>query len=281
MRIEYKASSDRRKMVQLAIYRRCKVCIVFYLVNLAFFSLVIWALNENMRYITSFSIILSILCAFSIILIVAGCVVYGRTFKHGTMAWMAFIVYTILICCYVYPLVFTCNYMDWIEYIYMYALIPMLILTVYYVMHANRFVVKNFSKLYFNIHNKIFFNQQKYEESGEDSPYIHWNICMALMAITVLIGLYSKSFYYNHGFALGVGLCSLGFAFVFYPFFVGAAYMLFVVHPRVEKKFNQPLLSDQWGLIEQNPDLAEKFWGPNPVKRPIQYEEVFPKKQKN
>ena len=277
MRAEYKESPDRNKMVQLAIMRRCKVCIGFYLVNLSIFSLSVWTSSKNVDDIISFAIVSSTLYLFSIALIIIGCVLYGRTFKHGTMTWTAFIVYIILICCYVYPLVFICNYIHWIEDIYIYVPIPMLILTVYYLMHAKRFVVKNFSSLYFNVHTNVFFNQQKYEESGENTSYFHYQICMAIAAVAVVIGLYSKSFHWSAGFGLAGGLCSLIFAFMFYPFFVGAAYMLFVVHPRVERKFGQILLSDQWGLIEQNPDLAEKFWGPNPVKRPIQYEEVFPK----
>ena len=145
-------------------------------------------------------------------------------------------------------------------------------------MNAKRFTIKNFSKLYFIVQNTIFFDQQEYVESWGKVPYIHYLICMSLLAVAAVIGLYSKSFHSSAGFAFGGALCSLCIAFVYYPNFIYAAYMLLIVHPRVEKKFNQPLLSDQWGLLEQNPDLAEKFWGPNPVKRPIQYEEIFPKK---
>jgi len=153
-----------------------------------------------------------------------------------------------------------------------------LLATFFYYLNAKRVIVKEFSSLYFSINNKIFFDQQKYEKVKNNVPHIHYKICFGIQAIAVVIGLYSKSFYWDNGFALVMGLVSLCLAFLLYPFFIYAAYMLFVIHPKIEKRFNQPLLSDQWGLIEQNPDLAEKFWGPNPVKRPIRYEEVFPEK---
>jgi hypothetical protein len=90
------------------------------------------------------------------------------------------------------------------------------------------------------------------------------------------LGLYAHSFHKLAGFGLAAGILSFCLAFLPYPNFFYAVYMLFFVHPKVEKTFNQPLLSDRWGLFEQNPDLAEQFFGPDPVKRPIQYEEVFP-----
>jgi hypothetical protein len=55
--------------------------------------------------------------------------------------------------------------------------------------------------------------------------------------------------------------------------------MLLFVHPRVAEIFNQPVLSDPWGFFELDAALAEKYFGPNPVKRPIRYEEVFPQKE--
>jgi hypothetical protein len=55
--------------------------------------------------------------------------------------------------------------------------------------------------------------------------------------------------------------------------------MLLFVHPRVAEIFNQPVLSDPWGFFELDAALAEEYFGPNPVKRPIRYEEVFPQKE--
>jgi hypothetical protein len=173
--------------------------------------------------------------------------------------------------------------------IYIYAPIFALVITVFYAMKSKLVLKNEFSSLYCMINNKIFFYQQGNEGVLDKKkskviknfvPYIHWQICMTLGAVAASIGMYAKSSHWGGGSGLAVGLCSLCFAFIGYPFLVQVAYGALVIIPRVEKKFNQPVLFDQWGLIEQNPDLAEKFWGPNPVKRPIQYEEVFPKKQK-
>jgi len=194
------------------------------------------------------------------------------------MALPTFLGATILICIYMYPFVLSYHIFYANNYIYIYTAIGALIATVYSLLNAKRVIANEFSGLYFSINNKIFFDQQRYIKVQQKVPFFHYQICFVIMGIMVFIGLYSKSFYWDNGFALGMGLVSLCLPFVLYPNFIYAVYMLFVIHPKVEKKFNSPLLSDQWGLIEGNPALAEKFWGPNPVKQPIRYEEVFPAK---
>ena len=123
MRSEYKEPPDRN--MRAAIHRRCKACIYVYLGNLAFFSLVIWALNERAHYIVSFGIVSSILYVSAVILTIIGCTVYDKTFKHRLMTIPTILAAAISLCLYSYPFIFVCNYLNWNEY--MYCLIPMII----------------------------------------------------------------------------------------------------------------------------------------------------------
>ena len=150
----------------------------------------------------------------------------------------------------------------------------------YYTLCVKHAIRENLSKLYFNINNKLFFDQQNYILFCLNRiPLIHYVICMGISAVAGAFMIDARSFHSRGSSTAGLGIVSLGLAFVAYPIFIYGVYMLFAVHPKVEKKFNQPVLSDRWRLIAQRPDLAEKLWGPDPVKRPIQYEEVFPQRK--
>jgi hypothetical protein len=294
---EYKVSSGIKKMLKILIYKNFVLCISLWLVNVAIFSIVAWLSSwessNNAHDIVPWIITSLSLCISSFVLLAIGCVVYAKTFRNKAIAIPIIIIPSILIYIYIYPFIYVCNYMSWNIYMYICAPVCTLAITIYYAMKSKRIIEYEFSSLYCIINNKLFVLQQENEEMLDKQkskaineiiknfiPYLHWQICMALTAVAASIGMYAKSSHWGGGSGLAVGLCSLGLAFMVYPFFVLIAYRVFVVIPRLEKKFNQPLLSDGWGIIAQHPDLAEKFWGPNPVKRPIQYEEVFPKKQK-
>jgi len=275
---EYKASSDRRKMLGISIRGRSLRYFIFYLAHLLILQFIVSAADKSISDVLSWGILSLSLCVTANVLTIVGCIIYSKTFRHRAMALPTFLGATILICIYMYPFILSYHIFYANDYIYIYIALGALIATVYSLLNAKRVIIKEFSGLYFTANNKLFFDQERYMKVQKNVPFFHYQICFGILGITVVTGLYAKSFYWDNGWVLGMGLCSLCFAFTLYPHFIYAVYMLFVIHPRVEKRFNQSLLSDQWGIIEENPDLAEKFWGTNPVKRPIQYEEVFPEK---
>lgn len=79
-------------------------------------------------------------------------------------------------------------------------------------------------------------------------------------------------------------LCSGAMLWLFIALFyhggyVMALYQHFVIQPRIERHFNQPMLSDWTGSLKQDKAMREKLFGPGPLKkRPIQYEEIFPER---
>jgi hypothetical protein len=84
-----------------------------------------------------------------------------------------------------------------------------------------------------------------------------------------------RAFEQPSGYAISTGVALLAIFFGSYPLFIYGLYFLIFVHPLVEKTFNQPVLSDYFGFFETDTQLAENFFGANPTKRSIQYEEVF------
>jgi hypothetical protein len=144
----------------------------------------------------------------------------------------------------------------------------------YFLIRAKRSINEDFSKLYFISNNYIFFNYKDYTGGWNNIPHAYYMICCLLLVFAFTFGVYSKSFYYKEGFSITLCIAMFTLLFMFYPMFIHALYMRIIVHPRVEKTFNRPLLSCLCGRA-QHKALVDELLGPEPMKCPIQYEEVF------
>ena len=135
----------------------------------------------------------------------------------------------------------------------------------------------NFIYLYYKVNDKVFFDQQKYITifTG-DAPKAYIAILLKLLIICFALFFINRSFNYLE-MELLLGMCPLLMFLLCNIFFIYSIYFFIYVHPSVEKVFNQPILSDQWGFFELDTLLSENTFGKNPIKRAIQYEEVFSK----
>lgn len=144
-------------------------------------------------------------------------------------------------------------------------------------LNAQERILTNFKKIYYKIDNRIFFDHHNARKYFQAPRYQQKISCYVLM-ITVVLALSLRGSHYPSGYAISMGLAVFCITFCLYPYVFFAVYLRWFVLPRVERKFNQPLLSDYGGFFDLDKKLAENFFGPNPVKSSIQYEEVFPSK---
>jgi len=171
------------------------------------------------------------------------------------------------------------------EYYYLLAIIVIVIISPIYLWRIAVSLTKNnFKCLYCLVNNKILFNHYNYGEYiSKDVPKVYFNLVLLIFGLAVANGLVGHSFHSTSRYTIALGLALFGISLISCQVFIYALYFFVVVHPRVVKAFNQPVLSNPMEtfkttlLKSSDARLDNDIFGENPIKRVIQYEEVFHK----
>jgi hypothetical protein len=264
--------------IKHVLFYSFKLCIAVYVCIFFALGIIGSSLNINILYFLSLCCIYGITIIFSYIMLCISRKKYLSNFNHNISATTTLFVGSIFIVDNMSVIIF---YLLKIEApmfeICIYTSIFMTLITIFLLIKVRILIKKNFQTLYFISTNYVFFNHRNYTSVLNNIPFAYHMITLSLFTFTAFFGLYSKSFYYTEGFAIGICLVIFGMIFNLYPIFIFALYLRIIVHPRVEKTFNRPLRSCLCD-INQHKALVDELLGPEPTKCPIQYEEVFPEK---
>ena len=139
-------------------------------------------------------------------------------------------------------------------------------------------VKTNFIYYYYELDDIILFDQNYFIKGFHELVHVIYHVFTgALVFAAALFGIYGHSFKDNYAFTISLCICLFGMFINFYPYYVYSLYFFIVIHPRVKKAFNKPVMSDPrnvFSLDEIDVELDDNFFGGNNVKRIIQYGEV-------
>lgn len=274
VKAHYKSFVSQKDMLRIMFRIKffATLCTIIFTIIPIF--VIMYDTKQSIDYLYVFVIILSIVSSIAMIMYY-GYRKYSNDFVHlyfaipNVYSFIIVFIYTSSIVVYTIEALNlnVISYLCILIFIY-------LIFTLFFLNYARKFTFKNFDKLYFTIGEKIFFDHHKFKESLK-LPQYHLNICYFFLAVVAIAAISFRGLHYPFGYAISMGMVVALATFFSYPYLVISAYVLWFIRPRVEKHFNQPLLSDYGGFFELDPLIAENFFGPNPVKRPIKAEEIW------
>ena len=208
---------------------------------------------------------------------------YIEDFKHksftnyrilsGTFYVLIFI---ILIC---YTMIKSLNF-DYMSLVVLCVFVIFIFSAIFY-LKMNRVIRINFDKIYYEVNGRPFILSKMYTEIASELSTTEKVMYAIYLAIALLTGSMLRSSGDLAWGVVGIGMVFTVFLIIgLHVSYIPALYQLFVLQPRIEKKFNGPLLSDFFCILEADRQMGDKILGPSPKRRPMQYEEVFPQKSK-